>query len=63
MSHANHAPFVNRSKLEAEIQCGSHAGACIAYVTRFFYAIEIVAQKKRANEYRPLQRQESNSFI
>lgn len=25
MSHANHAPFVNRSKLEAEIQCGSIA--------------------------------------
>ncbi len=28
MSHANHAPLVNRSKLEAEIQCGSHPGAC-----------------------------------
>ena len=25
MSHANHAPLVNRSKLEAEIQCGSVA--------------------------------------
>ncbi|BBR11922.1 hypothetical protein SH16_00178 [Aeromonas caviae] len=25
MSHANHAPFVNRSKLEAEIHCGSVA--------------------------------------
>ncbi|MDX7785374.1 hypothetical protein SJS34_03150 [Aeromonas caviae] len=28
MSHANYAPLVNRSKLEAEIQCGSHADAC-----------------------------------
>lgn len=28
MSHANHALLVNRSKLEAEIQCGSHPGAC-----------------------------------
>lgn len=34
MSHANHAPLVNRSKLEAEIQCGSHPGICHAYVTR-----------------------------
>ena len=25
MSHANYAPLVNRSKLEAEIQCGSVA--------------------------------------
>lgn len=25
MSHANHALLVNRSKLEAEIQCGSVA--------------------------------------
>ncbi len=25
MSHANHAPFVNRSKLEADIQGGSVA--------------------------------------
>ncbi|MCP1599453.1 hypothetical protein J2S82_001410 [Aeromonas caviae] len=47
MSHANHAPLVNRSKLEAEIQCGSHAGICHAYVTRLFYAIEMVVQKEK----------------
>ncbi len=28
MSHASQVPLVNRSKLEAEIQCGSHAGIC-----------------------------------
>ncbi|MFQ2458418.1 hypothetical protein ACK316_18940 [Aeromonas caviae] len=28
MSHANHAPLVNRSKLEADIQGGSHADVC-----------------------------------
>ena len=28
MSHASKVPLVNRSKLEAEIQCGSHAGVC-----------------------------------
>lgn len=28
MSHANHALLVNRSKLEADIQGGSHIGAC-----------------------------------
>ncbi|MFM4919840.1 hypothetical protein ACEUCL_19005 [Aeromonas dhakensis] len=63
MSHARHVPLVNRSNLEAEIQCGSHPGICHAYVTRLFYAIEKVVQKKRASEYRPLQRQESKPFI
>lgn len=28
MSPASQVPLVNRSKLEAEIQCGSHAGIC-----------------------------------
>ena len=28
MSPASQIPLVNRSKLEAEIQCGSHAGIC-----------------------------------
>lgn len=28
MSPASQVPLVNRSKLEAEIQCGSHAGVC-----------------------------------
>ena len=27
MSRARHVPLVNRSNLEAEIQCGSHTGA------------------------------------
>lgn len=28
MIHANYTPLVNRSNLEAEIQCGSHADIC-----------------------------------
>lgn len=28
MSPSSQVPLVNRSKLEAEIQCGSHAGVC-----------------------------------
>ncbi|MBV7416095.1 hypothetical protein [Aeromonas sp. sif2433] len=28
MSPANHVPLVKNSNLEAEIQCGSHAGVC-----------------------------------
>lgn len=28
MSHASQVPLVNRSNLEAEIQCSSHAGVC-----------------------------------
>jgi len=28
MSHASQVPLVNSNKLEAEIQCGSHAGVC-----------------------------------
>ncbi len=46
MSHANHALLVNRSKLEAEIQCGSHAGICYAYVTLLFYRIVMVVQRE-----------------
>lgn len=46
MSHANHAPLVNRSNLEAEIQCGSHAGVSHAYVTLLFYTVVMVVQKE-----------------
>ncbi|MDX7771064.1 MULTISPECIES: hypothetical protein [Aeromonas] len=47
MSHANHAPLVNRSKLEAEIQCGSHAGVCHDQVhTAFLYSRNDCAKKR-----------------
>ncbi|WP_303809124.1 hypothetical protein [Aeromonas rivipollensis] len=41
-NHANHAHLVNHSYLEAEIQCGSHAGVCHTYVTQLFYVIVMV---------------------
>lgn len=47
MSHANHAPLVNRSKLEAEIQCGSHAGVCHDQVhTAFLYSRNGYAKRR-----------------
>ncbi|MFQ2450671.1 hypothetical protein ACSZN8_17160 [Aeromonas caviae] len=47
MSHANHAPLVNRSKLEAEIQCGSHPGACYGlHHTDFLYSRHYCSKEK-----------------
>lgn len=47
MSHANHTPLVNRSKLETEIQCGSHPGACYGlHHTDFLYSRHDCSKEK-----------------
>ncbi|MCS3461429.1 hypothetical protein [Aeromonas sp. BIGb0445] len=46
MSHANPHLLVKSSTLEAEIQCGSHAGVCHANVTLLFYTVVMVVQKE-----------------
>ncbi len=47
MSPASQVPLVNRSKLEAEIQCGSHAGICRGQGhTLSFYTVVMVVQKE-----------------
>ncbi|HGE8269226.1 TPA: hypothetical protein ACGD2I_003770 [Aeromonas hydrophila] len=46
MSHAIPQAQLNSSTLEAEIQCGSHAGVCHAYATLLFYTVVMVAQKE-----------------
>ncbi len=42
MSHAIPQAQPNSSTLEAEIQCGSHASVCHAYVTLLFYTVVMV---------------------
>lgn len=47
MSHASQVPLVNRSKLEAEIQCGSHAGVCHGQGhTEFLYSRNGCAKRR-----------------
>ncbi|MDW4560245.1 hypothetical protein [Aeromonas rivipollensis] len=53
MSHAIPQAQPNSSTLEAEIQCGSHPGACHAYVTLLFYTVVMVVQKEEVERIQP----------
>jgi hypothetical protein len=46
MSHAIPQAQPNSSTLEAEIQCGSHAGVCHGQGHTDFYRVAMVAQKE-----------------
>jgi hypothetical protein len=66
MSHAIPQAQPNSSTLEAEIQCGSHAGVCHGQGhTDFLYSCNGCAKKKkkRSSEYSPLQMSAGKSLI